>query len=56
MPGWNADSNGKLNIVWTSLDDFLSWINATVAPSALQYGYKIVLEPVPKEETAVDRA
>ena len=56
MPGWTADSSGNIRLQWSSLDDFLAWVSTMVAPSAAQYGYKLTVEPIPKTETAVDRA
>lgn len=56
MPGWVADNSGQIRLQWTSLGDFLEWVNATVVPSAQAYGYRVTIEPIPKEEVAVDRA
>ncbi|MGI0131111.1 MAG: hypothetical protein ACREEC_13350 [Thermoplasmata archaeon] len=54
-PAWTGESNGGLRIVWGSPDDFFQYLNGTVAPAALQFGYRLVVEPVPKAEVAVDR-
>ena len=56
MPAWVAESNGAMRLMWGSLDDFIGWMNGTVGPAANQYGYRVIIEPVPKGETAVDRA
>lgn len=56
MPEWTAESGGGMQLRWTSLDDFINWLNSTVAPSAAQYGYRVVVEPIPKDEVAIDRA
>ena len=55
MPGWQTDNSGALRLVWTSVDDLMSFIKSTVEPAANQYGYRIFVEPVPKTETLVDR-
>lgn len=56
MPGWAAESNGNLRMFFGSPDDFFGWINTMVAPTALQYGYRVTVEPVPKDAVSVDRA
>ncbi|MBF6555476.1 MAG: hypothetical protein IVW52_04790 [Acidimicrobiales bacterium] len=56
MPRFSMEVGGTPRMVWTSLDDFLSWVNEIVVPSAAQYGFKIVIEPIPKDEVRVDRA
>jgi hypothetical protein len=45
-----------LRLAWSSLDDFLAWMNTTVAPAAGQYGYRVIIEPEPKGNVQVDRA
>lgn len=56
MPTWTTDSNGQLRLTWSSLDDYLSWVNQMVAPAAAQYGYKLLLVPIDPKEVNVDRA
>ncbi len=56
MPGWSTDSNGQIRLTWNSLDDFLNWVNQQIAPAAAQYGYRLILEPLKKDEVNVDRA
>lgn len=55
MPSWTADSGGNIRLAWASRDDFFQYLNQTVAPAAAQYGYRIIVEPVPKDEPQVDR-
>jgi hypothetical protein len=55
-PGWSAESNGSLRLVWGSPDDFLAYLNSTVAPAASQYGFDLIIEPKPKGDVLVDRA
>lgn len=55
MPKWEADSGGGLRLSWSSPDDFMAYLNGTVAPAALQYGFRIVVEPVLKTEAMTDR-
>jgi hypothetical protein len=55
MPGWQTDSSGALKLVWTSPDDLLAFVRSTIGPAALEYGFRIVVEPLPKDETLVDR-
>lgn len=52
---WAGDSAGQLKLNWRNPDDFLTWFNQVVEESALLYGYRAKLEPLPKEEALVDR-
>jgi len=56
MPSWEANSSGGLRMVWGSPDDFFQYLSGVIAPTAMQYGYRIVIEAIPKEEPRVDRA
>jgi len=55
MPGWTANSRGELQLQWTSLDDFLMYVNLNIAQAAQQYGYRVVLEKLPPDEPHVAR-
>jgi hypothetical protein len=55
MPKWQASPEG-VKFEFTSLEDFLSYVNLSVVPVAEQYGYRLTLEPRPKDEPQVGRA
>jgi hypothetical protein len=52
---WSGSSNGQLSIQWENLGAFLEYVNGTIAPAAAKYGFKLTLEPLPKDEPQVGR-
>lgn len=55
MVSWTAESNGGLRLVWGSPDDFLAYVQNTVAPAAAQYGLRLIIERIPDSEPRIDR-
>ena len=55
MPSVAMGPNGMPQLAFSSQDDFISWLNAAIFPVAHQYGYRFSLEPLPKNDVAVDR-
>jgi hypothetical protein len=53
---WTATSNGQLKFEFTSRDDFISFLNTMIVETAAKYGYKLTLEPLPKDDIKVVRA
>ena len=46
---------GAFKIAFQSVDDWIGFVNQTVVPTGLQYGYRVVVERIPKDEPRVDR-
>lgn len=47
---WTASSNGQLKLEFVSRDDFITFLNTMVVEVAAKYGYKLTLEPLPKDD------
>ncbi len=55
MPALTMGPDGTPRLAFSSQDDLLTWINAAIYPVAYQYGFRLVVEPIPKNDVAVDR-
>lgn len=55
MPTVAMGPDGTPKLSFSSQDDFISWLNLAIFPVAYQYGYRFSLEPLPKNDVAVDR-
>lgn len=52
---WTATNNGQLKFEFTSRDDFISFLNGMVVETAAKYGYKLTLDPLPKDDIKLIR-
>lgn len=55
MPSLTMGADGTPRLAFSSQDDLLTWLNAAIYPVANLYGYRIVVEPLPKADVLVDR-
>lgn len=53
---WNVASNGQLKLEFTSKDDFITFLNTMLVEPAAKYGFKLTLEPLPKDDIKIIRA
>jgi len=55
MPAWKVVHGGRegsvpegsdLQLIFTSADDLIGFVNTTILPVARQFGYELVMRPV----------
>ncbi len=56
MVTWTAQSDGQLIVKFASPEDLVGYVNAVVYPQAVAFGYKVTIEPLPKDDVKVLRA
>ena len=53
MPRWTADSEGRLNIIFLSREDWLDFVERVVRPTGRDFGLDIEIKEFKKRETRV---